>query len=664
MFIKVQLINFRIFDKAKFTFDSDYCLVSGPSGSGKTTIFMAINFAITGEGKKLTKYGKKSCSVVLKIINNETDDITITRSKGPCRLIVKVNESSSSPYVLEDNEGQAEINRKLPRWELGYISQRLYKSFISMTPSDKLQFIEKLTFENVNIDLIQTKCKSLIAERKTQLTESIRQRKAIENVLENLGVIRRPIEEKEEYSKESLETMLLETNKLILKEQSLQMHKDIILQSIESVKQNIAKCDKPISFDCQENVHELVMQTNAYEKYICVATKLDKLTGIDKIDITDIDKKINDIKEILQLKKDLIDYKKYISIRDNLLDYKSKHAILITCPVCSTFLGLSADNNDVPIVIDATDTTISSISYKEAHECATKLLTYELKLKDMDNKYNRLNELKSSYQPETVVCFQKQLETLEQTKRDCIEYNKLLIQTETLKCEKPKRNVKDIVSILEHNERIKTTLDINEKKLASLITELNSLPPTTESKLADLKCNVESLKRRIQNVQLKDQYRQIDKFISIERDAELKLPIAVKLSSLIKTAEQTALTEMINRLNELIKIYIIAFFPLSDVSASLSLASGKINTDIFINNYEHDITSLSGGEFARIVLAVTLALAQIHFVPILLLDEILASLDAETSDIVMSAVKENYHGKVIVIAHQTTKGVFDNVIEL
>jgi ABC-type multidrug transport system fused ATPase/permease subunit len=65
-----------------------------------------------------------------------------------------------------------------------------------------------------------------------------------------------------------------------------------------------------------------------------------------------------------------------------------------------------------------------------------------------------------------------------------------------------------------------------------------------------------------------------------------------------------------------------------------------------------------------VVLAFALALAEIHDIKILMLDESMASLDADTTDIVVSAISENFNGNVLLIAHQITKGKFDQVLDL
>ena len=91
----------------------------------------------------------------------------------------------------------------------------------------------------------------------------------------------------------------------------------------------------------------------------------------------------------------------------------------------------------------------------------------------------------------------------------------------------------------------------------------------------------------------------------------------------------------------------------------------QINLQIEYKGMEADLTSLSGGETTRVILAFTLALGEMFNTPIMLLDECTASLDQELTSEVMEGIRENFNGKlVLIIAHQVTKGSYDKVIEL
>ena len=74
---------------------------------------------------------------------------------------------------------------------------------------------------------------------------------------------------------------------------------------------------------------------------------------------------------------------------------------------------------------------------------------------------------------------------------------------------------------------------------------------------------------------------------------------------------------------------------------------------------------LSGGELSRVILAYALALGEMFNTPLMLLDECTSSLDQDLTGIVMDGIRDNFKDKlVIIIAHQTVLGMFDNVIKI
>ncbi len=172
--ITLTLENIRCFGKQKFTFDlNSFTLVTGPSGVGKSTLFLALTFAITGESKHLCSLGKRKCNVTLV-----TPHITITRSKGPNKLIVKVGE-----VTYEEKVAQGYINQVFPNFELGYIPQKLHKSFLAKTPAQKLEFIESFAFDLEYLTKLLTNCKGLLSERKLAHTKAQQHLITSENVL-------------------------------------------------------------------------------------------------------------------------------------------------------------------------------------------------------------------------------------------------------------------------------------------------------------------------------------------------------------------------------------------------------------------------------------------------------------------------------------------------
>lgn len=158
--MKLYLKNFRCYAEQTFDFGTNgMALISGMSGVGKSTILMAINFALFGVGNKLPTHGKTSCLVTL-----EFEDIKITRTKRPNRVVVN--------DIYEDDAGQEIINNKFGEnfAATGYIAQNGVNSFILMSPIEKLGFLERFAFKDVDLENIKIRCKAHIDRTKDELT--------------------------------------------------------------------------------------------------------------------------------------------------------------------------------------------------------------------------------------------------------------------------------------------------------------------------------------------------------------------------------------------------------------------------------------------------------------------------------------------------------------
>ena len=177
--MKLKLKNFRCYENAEFDFGKEgITLLSGGSGKGKTTLLMAIEFALFGSGNKLQTYGKKFCSVEL----SEGDTFSIYRQKGPGRLIVTDNSG-----CYEDAAGEAVIKQRFGANLLAcYIPQNMRKSFILMTPVERLEFLESFAFSDVDITDVKLKARNLAKSLNEEHTLTIGSLKSAKFALDQL----------------------------------------------------------------------------------------------------------------------------------------------------------------------------------------------------------------------------------------------------------------------------------------------------------------------------------------------------------------------------------------------------------------------------------------------------------------------------------------------
>jgi len=141
-------------------------------------------------------------------------------------------------------------------------------------------------------------------------------------------------------------------------------------------------------------------------------------------------------------------------------------------------------------------------------------------------------------------------------------------------------------------------------------------------------------------------------------------------------AERIFLQTTIDKINILLGKFLQKLFPDNPISVEISTTktlkskkdqkSNRFDVKIFFKDTEYDNSKqLSGGEKDRVSLAITLAVNQIFGSPILFLDETLSSLDAESKSEAVSLLKEMCKNKTcIVISHEETEGLYDNVLRL
>lgn len=654
--LSLTLRNFRKFATAEFKFDQQLSLISGKSGQGKTTIFMAIIFALTGEGKKLPMYGKTSCSVTL-VMSHAGETVTVVRTKRPNRLRVTVSDKPT----LEDKEAQAVIDDLFPQYHMGYMSQRTDsgKSFILMTPMDKMRYIEQMAFGGENVDKLINNCKELVKGRKNELMLSTRQRETSEKMLKDLKIDKIDktdcaLDENEyddrisqhERSLDSLKTKLIKTENLI------KMKEDVAsrLAKMPQIEENID--------DLEDELQRINTHKQGWERYQRERNKLKKLNEPSGMSKEEIKSMIQDMKAMIELESEVRSLNSCRSKVDKLSKQIEDSMVHMTCPSCETEVAMWCNKLIIPAVKGVTvgDEERAALTPEEAKRLEERRMKTKLRVEELEKKLVELEKLRGEY-PELDDA-QVQLDGLFRTKSNDELYAKQKALCASLKMDRP--DYDDTTESLLRKKKVLYERREKEETLAGIVIkhDPDELTANIET-LTETMRRLAELKRSAQSVRC---WNAVEALIKTEADLNMSYPRAVKLQEIIKTAEKMAVTEVIEEINLHAQMYLDSF--IEDINVMLAFDGVKLNVEVTQDGHDSDLQNLSGGELARVILAFTIALAEINNVKLLLLDECVASLDQESTGQVIEAIKTNFNGTVICIAHQTTTGVFDHVLEL
>jgi DNA repair exonuclease SbcCD ATPase subunit len=167
-----------------------------------------------------------------------------------------------------------------------------------------------------------------------------------------------------------------------------------------------------------------------------------------------------------------------------------------------------------------------------------------------------------------------------------------------------------------------------------------------------------------------------DKYDDLQKD-EIEMSNKVcsinTLRDLVADAESLAITNVMNRIEDIVQDYLDLFFVDEPLSIKLNTfkedkkkkSKAQINVVMEYKGMECTVGMLSGGELQRVMLAFNLAMSEIYNLPFMLLDETMSNLDEDTTQVLVDGIKEKCSDKlVVIIAHQVVSGVFDKTIEI
>lgn len=338
------------------------------------------------------------------------------------------------------------------------------------------------------------------------------------------------------------------------------------------------------------------------------------------------DLKDYDIDDIPTQYNDYVEYRKVNSENDRLITSLQKK---ITDNIFSSTIVLMEKNLEQEKIKLDKQTFSNNDEILESEEHLQKMIENQLAIQqDISAKTCRLQEL---FQEKTRIS--TEIQKLEET-----ELNEADIEDKIENCKQ----------IIQENESKRIELEQILKKF-----ELFNQYETSLKSWQNLETQVEALKG--------DEKKLRDKYSA-----------SLTLKDKILEAESISISNVIDNINTHVHLYLEHFFPDNPITITISAfketkGSDKpqINLDIDYRGISHDITMLSGGEISRVILAFTLALAEIQSSPLILLDECTSSLDQELTASVIDGLKENFADKlVLLIAHQVVQGGFDKVVNL
>jgi DNA repair exonuclease SbcCD ATPase subunit len=785
--ITLSLTNFRCWEEKTFTFPTTgICLIHGRSGRGKSTILNAIHFALSGKLKNITTFGKRSTKVQLTFPDNT---LSITRTRNPVSLSVAKKGVS---YI--DDEAQAVIDSMFGRHfaNTSYIDQDNSFSFASMSPGDKMEFLESVMMEEFAIDKMRDRIKDDMALTKVRFAEWEGKISSLRGMLASLKRVNVPelTIEKVKVTSQNVGKVLEKVNGNLttternskicmsrlrkLEETYTNAHEKRELRAkYQAILDKLAELDTQISEvsafgDDGERVrleekkrnilvHQQALQ--ARERKAELDAKIEELTfelgekraeyevELALLSPSDLDPKtLETLKYVVKSIEKLTELDDKLSIFDKANDQEwlaaeserlnemraaIKAAELaeqsLECPSCGETVRL-VDRQLVKLEKIATGGNVAALK-RELDECIISYTTREKRFhafSSLEDQYNSLfanveNQLEPFGLEVDVDAVTARLEAITAaiTKRDALLANiKQIDNDRTVQSFRRDRDqlvekygkvwdsdidmntdlstvVQELTVFNEKNARYKTLHsrqselhsekrrlsvpddgDDNSVDLEQLTTEREKYAEY-EEKVKKYRMFVDQIGEWQRLLAQREQYEKVENEIGecTDRrdDMSDRMRGLVKLRDHLKNAEKQCMDEFIQSLNTHASTYLAHFFEEDDLSVNLrsvqETKTGKekisLNFEVIYRGMPGDLSFLSGGERDRVNLAFTLALSEMIHPSVLMLDECISSLDAETTAKVLETLRETYRGKlVLLISHQANLGFFDSVVEI
>jgi exonuclease SbcC len=522
--------------------------------------------------------------------------------------------------------------------------------------SDKIKDIEK----NIWSEYTEEESTTTISEYK-QIIKDLESIKQLKN-----EIIRFTVDEdqlqidfslleklKDDLTKKKKLQDILEIQKGVFECPSCNKHLKFVSEKLEIVK-DVIIFEKELDNSLYEEILKLNKQILNLENSISSRNnKIDRYKELEKnisnISSHYLDDDNKNLPDLNEINKDLLYMKKYINSQQDILRELTSLKIL------------------EKQINDDQKYSKSIMSFDELTQNQKTKIEYLLK------QINEVGHINISYDEETI-------------------RNKIINeQKKHTKIDDLKNNIKNLIRdkkeceqyIKSYNENHIKEYKIECRKLFEVELELKDNVKEFENLESDKKSLEEDMEKLKKYEQYEKELESYNNWVGKIKDLEKEesehrkqYGASTMLKDKILEAESIAMLNIISSINTHSQVYLDCFFPDNPISVKLvpfretkkgSTITKKpqINLEIEYKGMEADLSSLSGGEISRVILAFTLALGEMFNSPIMLLDECTASLDQELTNEVMDGIRNNFNGKlVLIIAHQVIKGNYDTVIEI
>ena len=412
--------------------DGRFCL-GDYTVTHNSSILQGVEFALFGTGKNLVSHGETSCSAELTVGNT-----VITRTKRPNRLVVATPQGN-----MEDDEAQAWISQR-------FSARASVSPFITMTPADKLVFLETTAFRNIDISRLKDLAKTRV--KRTELVLAKAQQK-LRTTEEFLAAAEPPGEPPEGYDSLTMkdiaktEKRLKNARVMVTKinrslnhyreklQQTAHVSKEIsLLESrISELEADLEKLPNNDTGSVQVRLSKTKTELNAareYSRYLETQARCDELTAQREAEIDTHTRKLTElqtqISEADSLKQEYTDKTKELDKLDEYSGLVDKvdeltreienkteletqlstiperrekllnnDVVTVTCPCCSQVLGYR--NGALSIVQDSVETTTDTM--ESLRKLEKKLNRQLAGIESKEAELSRLNESIATLEP-------------------------------------------------------------------------------------------------------------------------------------------------------------------------------------------------------------------------------------------------------------------------